>query len=248
MQKGFENEKKFAKIIDNKRVNQLSSIFKDILYSLFTDVNENDYVECWQSKYYEKADIKLRINDEIKGISIKSGKYCSMHQEATNTFYPFLKKIGIDNRIIDKFEMYMQGFVKGKRVDAITYIFNNYKDIQKISEKFNEYYIKTNLILRFIFLGTEKQSYGCDAIIYGTPDNFLWATKNEILEYLINYQKGDTVYIKFSAFNIKNYDRNLRNNHSRISKQKDIQVKWYTIKEDLKNIEKIRKSTLKIKF
>lgn len=245
MQKGFENEKEFAKLIDNKKINQLSIDLQEMIYALFKNVKKDDYVECWQSKFFEKADIKIRINGEIKGISIKTGRYCSMHQETINTFYPFLRKIGIENNIISKFNDYMLGIVKGQKVDSTTYIFNNYNSIKDIHNKINEYSVKINLILRFIFQGTEIQKYGCDAIILGTPNNFLWGIKDEILEYLVNYPKEESIFLKFSALNIKNYDRNLRNNVSRNSKEKHIQVKWYTIKEDLENIKKLRNYKLK---
>lgn len=240
MQKGFKNEKNFAKVLDNKKVNQLPLKFREIIYTLFKNTNQDSFVECWQSKYFEKADIKIKINNEVKGISIKTGKYCSMHQETIYSLYPFFKKIGIEENIIKKFDKYLQGYVNGKRVDAVTYTFHHYNEIREIFDKLNEYYVKVNLILRFIFQGTEKQNYGCDAIILGTPDNFLWATKDEILDYLIKYPKQETIYLKFSALNIKSYDRNLKNNLTKKAKQNEIQVKWYTIKDDLEIIEKAR--------
>jgi len=91
MQRGFENEMKFAKEFDNKQIYKLSLAFKEIIYAIFKDINRSDYIECWQSKYYEKADIKIRIKNEIKGISIKSRKYCSMHQETTHILFFFKK-------------------------------------------------------------------------------------------------------------------------------------------------------------
>lgn len=242
MQKGFINEKKFAKILDNKKIYQLPRELKKLIYYLFKNVKETDFVECWQSKYLEKADIKIKINNEIKGISIKTGKYCSMHQESTESLYPFLRKIGIEEKIINNIDDFLDGKINEKRVDAITYIFYNYKKTKEIREVFNNYYIKINLILRFIFQGTEKQKYGCDAIIHGTPDNFIWATKDEILKYLINYQNNHEIYLKFSALNFKSYDRNMRNSISEKINQNEIQIKWYSLKEDLENITCNRKN------
>jgi len=40
----------------------------------------------------------------------------------------------------------MKGMLKGKKVDAVTYIFNNYEEIKSIKERFDEYYVKVNLI------------------------------------------------------------------------------------------------------
>lgn len=240
MQKGFINEKNFANLLDHKKVKQVPEELRKLIFAIFTNVDINDKIDCWQSEYYEKADIKIKINNEIKGISIKTGIYCSMHQESIDSFYPFLRKIGIEENIIKKFNDFLLGYVNGKRVDSLTYISSHTEEIKQIKRRLNSYYIKINLILRFIFQGTERQNYDCDAIIHGTPEKFIWATKDEILEYLIKYSEQKENIINFSALNIKCYDRNLRNNLKRKSKQNEIQVKWYTLKKDLSIIKEIR--------
>lgn len=242
IQKGFKNEKDFAKVLDKKEFKQLKANFQDLLKAIFKDIKEEDIVECWTSRYFEKADIKIKVNKEVKGISIKTGKYCSMHQENIESLNPFLRKIGVEERIIKKLKDFLIGKVQEQRVDEVTYIFHNYNDIKEIKETLNNYYIKLNLILRFLFQGTEKQKYGCDAIIHGTPEDFIWATKEEILEYLLNYKKDHEIYLKFSTLNLKSYDRNLRNDEKRKVKQNDIQIKWYSIKNDLENIIKNREN------
>ena len=146
MQKGFINEKKFAKMLDKNKIKELNANIQDLIYAIFIDVGEDDIVECWTSKYFEKADIKIKINNEIKGISIKTGKYCSMHQESTDSLYPFFRRIGIDERIINKLDDFLIGEVDGKRVDAITYIFHNYDEIKMIKETLNNYYINYSFL------------------------------------------------------------------------------------------------------
>jgi len=244
MEKGFRNEQNFASFIDRKMVKELPKEYQELLYSLFNNIEENSVVKCWQSKYYEKADVKIKVNQEIKGISIKSGKNCSMHQENTKKFYKFLTKIGVNNETINYFNEFMLGYVNGVRVSAANYINNNESKIKKIRNDLNKYYIKTNLIIRFLFQGTETQRYDCDALIYGTPSSFLWATKDEILKYLLDYKIYQYNHINISALNIKSYDRNLRNNINKIKKQEEIQVKWYSLEEDFKNLKKLRKTVL----
>jgi len=163
-----------------------------------------------------------------------------MHQENINTLYPFLSKIGVDNFIIMKFDNFMKGYLNGIRVNSKNYIENNYKEIDIIRNKFNDYYIKLNLIIRFLIQGTEKQHYDCDAIILGAPKNFMWATKEEIIKYLLEYKLLNYNYINISALNIKACDRNLRQSKSNISKKDDIQVKWYNIAYHFYNIKKER--------
>ena len=86
MQKGIQNEIDFKNLLDNKKVYQLPNEIKKMLFFIFENISLKSTVHCWQSKYNEKADIKIKINGVIKGISIKSGKFCSMHQENINKF------------------------------------------------------------------------------------------------------------------------------------------------------------------
>lgn len=244
MQAGIKNEFDFKNYLNGKKVYELNTNMQNMLYAIFKNINSNSYITCWWSKYTEKADIKIKIEGVVKGLSIKNGAGCSIHQEQLETFNKFLIKIGVDNNILEKFINFIEGNVNGKRVDAITYIQKNEKDIKLIKEELQEYYIQTNLILRFIFQGTEIYQYDCDALIYGSPNQFYWATKSEVLKFLIDYKEKNTKYINTSALFIKCYDRNLKNNPSKINRQKSIQVKWYTIKEDLEQITKIRNNFL----
>lgn len=240
MQLGIKNEFDFKNELNNKRVCELTINMQNMLYAIFKNINGNSKIICWWSKYTEKSDIKVKIEGVVKGISIKSGSNCSIHQENIESFKKYLLKIGIDNNIQELFYNFILGYVNGNRVDSKTYIQYNKNDIEIIKKAFQEYYVKINLIIRFLFQGSEINKYDCDLIIYGIPNNFLWATKNEILKFLIDYKEKETQYINTSAFFIKCYDRNLRNNPKKKLKQNDIQVKWYSIKEDLELITKIR--------
>lgn len=242
MQKGIQNEIDFKNLLDHKKVYQLPKDIQKMLFFVFENITLKSTVYCWRSKYQEKADIKIRINNIIKGISIKSGNYCSMHQEHIDKFYPFLLKIGVDEYIIKIFDNYMKGIINGIRVSSEEYILKNTKEINLLKRKFNEYYTKINLINRFIFQGTEIQKYDCDVLIYGTPLNFMWATKNEILKYLVEYEYTNKFFINISALNIKCYDRNLKNIPSKKVGQDNIQIKWCSIKEDFELITKLRVS------
>lgn len=242
IQKGIQNEINFANTIDGKKLRELSLDMQELIRVLFKNVYEDGIIECWKSKYNEKADIKIKINNEIKGVSIKTGHECSMHQESTTKFYNFLLKIGVEKQTINYFDEFMKGIVNEKKVNSATFIAHNEAKINQIRKEFNNYYVKTNLIIRFIFQGTELQKYDCDAIIYGTPQKFLWATKDEILKLLVEYQVKVPNYINISALNIKNYDRNLRESKKKINKESQIQVKWYTLENDFKYMTKLREA------
>ena len=79
------------------------------------------------------------------------------------------------------------------------------------------------------------------------PENFLWATKSEILEYLIFYPDGETKNVKVGPLFIQSRNRNLKNNIKSVYAEEYIQVKWYNIKKDLYFITKKRENKLKPK-
>ena len=185
--KGIENELNFVDMFHNKIIKDLPSNAQELIYQIFNNVDENSRLICWKSKYLEKSDIKIKINGNIKGISIKSGNECSMHQENKYQFYKYLNKLGIDKDIIKKFDDFMIGIHNGQKVNAKTYIANNTYSIKILKQIFNSFYIKNKLLIRFIFQGTENQEYDCQALIYGEPKNFIWATNNELLPYLLKY-------------------------------------------------------------
>ena len=118
---GIANEVKFQKIFDKKMVKELKSQFQELLYSLFDNLKEDDYIECWQSKFKEKADIKMRINGNIKGISIKMGENNSVHQEHINSFSNYLLSIGVSNTVVNELRAYIFGIINGVQINTESY-------------------------------------------------------------------------------------------------------------------------------
>ncbi len=243
--KGILNEVNFAKMIDNKKVSELPIKIQEMLLYLFKNISQNDYVECWQSKFNEKADIKIKINGDIKGISIKMGQNNSIHQESLISLTNFLLNIGLENSIKAKLKAYIHGKINDTKVDITTYKKANYQEIIEINEALNDFYIKTLLAIRFIFIGKVNPTYDADAIIHGTPDNFLWASKSEILYYVLNYPQTFPNNIKIGPLTIQCLNRNLKQNANAKCAENYIQIKWYSLKKDLLYITEKRKNILK---
>lgn len=242
---GIANEVNFAKELDKKMVKDLNKNFKEMLYSLFDNLKEDDYIECWKSKFNEKADIKIRINGDIKGISIKMGESNSVHQEHLNSLSNYLLKIGLSKTKVEKLHAYILGIINGVQLNAKTYKQKRYNDIIELKNSLADLYIKICLIIRFLFQGKENQIYGADAIIHGTPDNFLWATKSEIINYLITYPDGNTINVKVGPLFIQCRNRNLKKEANAVYAEEYVQVKWYCIHRDLYFITKKRNNQKK---
>ena len=245
---GIYNEIQFVRLFDGKKVKILDDTSKELLQALFGPLTGEEYIECWKSKFKEKADIKIRINGNIKGISIKMGESNSVHQEHLTSIANYLLNIGVNNDIVNKLADYIIGDIDGKRVDAITYKKLKKEEIILIKTALSDLYIKVSLIIRFLFKGKEKEPYDADAIIHGTPYKYLWATKSEILNYLINYPDGDTINVKVGPLFIQSRNRNLKGNEISKIDEKYIQVKWYNLEKDLYFITKKREQSKKHAF
>lgn len=237
---GIANEINFVKKLDKKMVKELNRNFQEMLYTLFENLKEDDYIECWKSKYQEKADIKIRINGNIKGISIKMGKSNSVHQEHINSLSTYLLNIGLSKNKVEKLRAYIFGIINGMQVNAKVYKQKRYNDIIELKNSLADLYIKICLVIRFLFRGKETQIYDADAIIHGTPDDFLWATKSEILNYLIKYPDGKTINVKVGPLFIQCRNRNLKDEANAKYAEEYVQVKWYCIHRDLYFITKAR--------
>lgn len=242
---GIANEIKFVALFDKKQVNNLDKNSRELIHILFDNLTGEEFIECWKSKFREKADIKIRINGEIRGISIKMGESNSVHQEHINSLTTYLLNIGLSKKVVQYLHAYIDGKIDGKQVDAKTYKKIREKEIIEIKDALSDLYVKVNLIIRFIFKGKENQIYDADAIIHGTPNNFLWATKSEILRYLIDYPDGTTINVKVGPLFIQCRNRNLKNNFFSKYAEDYIQVKWYNLKKDLYFITKRRQEKKK---
>lgn len=243
--RGIANELEFTKIFDKKMVKELDKPFQEFILYLFDGLKEEDYIECWKSKFKEKADIKIRINGNIKGVSIKMGELNSVHQEHLNSFSNYLLNIGMTNQIILSLRAYIFGVLDGMTVNTETYKKRKYADIIEIKKSLSDFYIKANLIIRFLFKGNENQFYDADAIIHGTPNNFVWATKSEILRYLLEYPEDNSTNVNIGPLYIQCRNRNLEDNINSRYAEEYIQIKWYSIRKDLYLITKRRKKTTK---
>ena len=242
---GIANEIKFVALFDKKQVDNLDKNSRELIYSLFDNLNGKEFIECWKSKFREKADIKIRINGEIRGISIKMGESNSVHQEHINCLTNYLLNIGVSKKVVQYLQAYIDGKIEGKQVNAKTYKKLKEKEIIKIKKALSDLYVKISLEIRFLFKGREEQIYDADAIIHGTPNNYLWATKSEILKYLIDYPDGKTINVKVGPLFIQCRNRNLKNNFFSKYAENYIQVKWYNLKKDLYFITRRRQEKKK---
>lgn len=243
---GYNNEYNFVLEFNNKKVGELNPILQELIYTIFYDVNENDVIKSWRNHLDQKTDIFLKIGNAIKGISIKMGSRNSVHVESIWEFKRFLETHKIPNNIICEYLKfhYADGTLNNtgsKRVSTEEYKKSNQTRIDKINKYFNTPEIISDAIDRFVLTGNNSD-YPIDAIILGTPDNFLWLARNDIVDFLMNKNKYCSSP-HFSELVCQPMARCLNYNEKYEKFRKYVQIKWYGLFDNI--IEQMNNNTMK---
>ena len=245
--KGYQNEYNFVLEFNNKKVKDLNPLLQNLVYSVFYDITEESLIKCWRNHYDQKSDIFLKIENAIKGISIKMGSRNSVHVESIWDFKRFLEGHKIPNNIICEYLKfhYADGSLNNhgsKRVSTDEYKKNNQTKIDKINEYFNTEEIISDVIDRFVLIGNNSD-YPIDALIYGTPDNFLWLARKDIVEIINKKSKKYCSAPHFSVLICQPMNRCLNYNEKYEKFRKYVQIKWYSLLDDI--IEQMNNNTMK---
>lgn len=248
---GFENEYNFVLEINNKKVEELSLPLQDLIYGIFNNIKKDGLVKCWKNHLKQKTDIFIKIGKAIKGVSIKMGSKNSVHAEPIGDFVTFLILNEIPKNIINEYLKYhyADGTTNNtgtNRLTAAEYKEDNQEKINKINEYFNDKKIVLKAIERFVLKG-RNSDYDIDAIILGTPNDFLWLTKNDIIEVLTNNKKNYSSP-HFSGLICQTMDRCINRNKKNEKYREFVQIKWYSIFDDIitqMNSNSIKKSNIK---
>lgn len=67
---GLQNEHKFSCYLNDSKVKSLTPLFRDLIYSLYRDIDINSRIKCNVDYKKEKYDLIININNIIKKISI----------------------------------------------------------------------------------------------------------------------------------------------------------------------------------
>ncbi len=230
---GYKNEEEFAEYLNGKKFKEVNIIFQDLLYKLYGILDYDDGITCWVNMSKRKADIYIRINGMVRGISIKKGIKNSVHVESLEMFIEFLKKLGIKEEVIDKYLKYhfADGTIDGTgktRISSAEYRRNHQEDIDFINREFNREEYIDQFINRFVLQGN-KSKYEVDAVIYGVVEDFVFIT-NEEIKYIIRKHLLDSVSsLHISCLSIQPMARNLNYNSKYEFCRYHVQIKWYNI-------------------
>lgn len=243
---GFANEKEIIDYINSSSTfDNLNPNMQNFVAFLFNGINLNgSSLLASTSQRGTKPDLSITINGITKYVSVKKGSGNSVHQEALSQFVSFLKENRISNQNIlwlKEFH-YGDGSIDGNggtRIKSNAWIKNNLSKAKALNIAFSNKVFLRNLIMRTLFVGNIPNAPTADCIFHGTINSALWASRDEIIEYLISHNIITRSSIHFSHLTYQVWNRNIDRNPNTENRRHIIQLKWQTISNDLKSIRKI---------
>ena len=243
---GFKNEDEIIEYLNSKNIKELNNNMKGFIFFIFGNIDEESIIKAESGKSGQKPDMIITINNVIKRISIKKGTGNSVHQEKVEIFAEFLTSINIPSEIIDKLLRYHWGDgtnngTGSKRISSTEYKKKFQNDIDIINEEFNKEKNIKEFISRFIMQGKSAEYDVVDVLYYGNVNEGHWASKDEIIEYVVNNIFSlDSIH--FGPLTYQIWNRCLNFNPNTENRRKVMQVKWGSILKDLLIIERNRKN------
>lgn len=232
---GYNNEFLFVLEFNNKKVKELNPLLREVIDDIFPKINEDAIIKSWKNHVYnQKGDIFIKIGSSIRCISIKKGSRNSVHVESISDFRKFLSSINVSEEIINSYFLFHYGIDKynnKKILSSKEYSELNSNEIEKINESFSK--VDMNRVVnRFIIRGN-KSLYDINGIIYGTPQDFFWISKKDIMNIIADSIGIQSKGIHFGCLFVQPLNRCINNNELYINRRNFIQIKWYSMFDDI---------------
>lgn len=244
---GFANETEIINYINTaKYYENLNGNMKAFLSFLFHGINIDGFpIHATKPAGMVKPDVAITINSETRYVSVKKGSGNSVHQENLNVFENYLRYCGINETVI----MYLKEFHYGdgstdgngrNRVSANDWLSANCKKAVEINRVFSSPNFLISFFDRVLFIGNVSPAPAVDAVFHGNINNALWASRDEIITYLLT-QRNTAANIHFSKLTYQVWNRNLNYNPNTANRRHVMQIKWASMSDDLMNITRNRR-------
>lgn len=245
MNYGYQNEKDFVDLFNNKYFYELDNNSQKFLKELFEEGIDNDEtIKSWKNKIVQKTDIFIKYKNNIKNISLKCGNSNSMHHEQIQEFKMYLEKLEIPYKTIDKYVSYHYDYMKDEngKIDFSKQLSSEeYKKLyQEEIDIFNKYINKTRIIVdmvdRFVIRG-RNSNYDIDALICGTINDYVWVMKYDIYDLILSKRCLNFSSPHIACMTIGPKKRNLDRTSKNVGDRYIVCIRWNFIKEDIINFK-----------
>ena len=234
---GVKNEIKFVNELNNKIFNDVKYNMQLFLEDIFGFIDSKSIIKCHKDNSLKKYDIVVEINGIVKRISLKMGIKNSVHSEPISEFVHFLIECKMPKKLILSFLKYhyADGSTNGtgkNRQSGKEYKISHMDEINEINTFLNQEDILNKAINRFVIKG-RNSIYCIDAIVLGTPSDFLWIKTNDIYKVLKCHKGNYSTGIHFSNLFYQPMSRCINKNPKYEKKRFISQIKWYSLFDDI---------------
>lgn len=234
---GYFIEQCIVNYLNGRKIKDLNILYLEMIESLFTNILSDDIIISWKNPFKQKTDLFIKINGETKRISVKSGIKNSVHVEPISEFIHFLIENNIEREYIISYLKYhyADGTTNGSglmRYSSEEYKKNHQNDIDLLNKRLNNKQLITKIIDRFILKGN-NDTHSIDAIMYGSYDDFIYITKDEIIEIILNKINIYSTGVHFSTLSCQPMNRCLNYNPKYEKNRFCVQIKWYNLFDDI---------------
>ena len=238
MPNGFVNENEIVyEFSNNKNYEELNQNLQNVLLTVNNNIIPNSY-KVRKIGGANKADFSILLDDKEIYISIKKGSGNSLHQESIEDFISFLDNfIESDESVFNDLRFYIwgDGSLNGvapivNRMSASELKIKFPSLIQNIQLYFNKH--QNELARRFIVDGAVSKNKA-DYLLYGDKMNCSIVAENKILEYVKSKEKKP---LSIGILTFQAWNRNLSGIPNKENRRGQIQIKWGTLENDLKQI------------
>ena len=189
-QAGTEFEDKFAKAINDKKVDELNPNLKHFIAFIFPNLDKNEKIKCVKTDNICKPDVCIYQKNDYHFASLKSGLCEHLHMENIFSFLEFLREQKIDERIIHNYLLYHygDGTTDGsgqKRISSVEIRFKFSEEIKQINNAFNssKEFIKA-FADRVMWQGVDKNADRAEILYHGDIDYGFFITRSEFRRHI----------------------------------------------------------------
>lgn len=242
---GFINEEDFVKNFNNKVFEQLKFNEQLFIENIYPNIKKNDKIKANLGNGKEKTDFTIIINNIDFKMSLKMGHKNSVHVENVFDFATNMVNNGISHNNKENYLRYHfgDGTKKGKgdtRLGAKELLKKYEYHLYALNKELNNDFYKKYIIKKSIIGDPE-----IDYLIYGTTKDFVWISKEEIFDLIMNYEFNTikrTPHI--SKLTIQPMNRCLNYNPKYNKFRYFVQIKWYNIFDDILEYKYTHKKNL----
>ena len=234
-------EYRFLASVKGKTFSELNPPMKRLIEKLFGEGERIEPFSCDLCNRFSKPDIYLAFGKRMKYISLKFGRSDSIHFETIKSLVLFLRGLGVSSETQKTILLfhYGDGTLDGSGTRRFLFeeCFSLIKDrIKKANEELNKKSIIRECLRRFLFRGTEARRIEVDALVFGSADYFVFATKEEIEKHVLSKRYGHIRTLHIGPMTLRPYIRDAKRQSKYPEKRTRAQIKWHYLLSDIEQI------------